>query len=78
MDGRAQKETHIPTVNQCLIKVAKNVEWRKERKSLQNMALGKVDSFMYISEIRTLPHTIYQKNPQKPRNGLKTLGFPHG
>ena len=32
----------------------------EKRQSLQHMALGKLDSYVQINEIRTVPHTVYK------------------
>ena len=32
----------------------------EKKQSLQQVVLGKLDSYMSINEIRTLPHTIYK------------------
>ena len=62
------EHTNPHTYNQLILdKEGKNIQWRKV---YSVSGLGKLDSLMYISEIKTHPHTIH-KNKQT-QNGLKT------
>ena len=57
-------EINLYTYGQLIFGKGKNIQWRKDSLSLQEVVLGKLDGSMQINKVRTLPHII-QNNKLK-------------
>ena len=58
-----------PTLIQSVNPQQRRKEYTMEKEPLQEMVLGKLDSYMQKNQTRLLSHTLYKT---KLKNGLKT------